>query len=436
MRQTLAVFLVAAAAAYGQGGPALATRPGGDAIGRVGETLIRFQAFAGVTGVYDTGAVPLSLDPNGKLPSASAYGVETSAGVTLGDTFKGGDFTLNYVGAYRKYDQVNYIGGVDQTIGMRYAKRLNKRWELVSAASGGTNSRNSGFVAYSAPITGELAPRPQTEVFDSRSYFGDVSTRLTFLINNRWSASFSGEGVVTQRQDSRLTGFIGGLAQGDIAYRLSRRETVSIGYVYNNVGYQRQFGSAAVNGILGAYSRQFGRRYTLQLTGGMLRAETKGQRSQQIDPILAAILGRTETTVIAYNINYIPSYGAGFIARFKQAEYHLEGAQTANPGGNGVYLASRQRNVSGGVRYISRDRVSYYATAGYYQTSALSQALVPLSNYNVFAGADCKLRGNFFLNASYSFRGYAAESSLLQRDSNRVTVGVSYSLTRFPFIAR
>ena len=50
-------------------------------IGERGGKLIDFRFYGDITGVYDSGLVPLVVNPQGNVPSYGAYGVQIGFGV-------------------------------------------------------------------------------------------------------------------------------------------------------------------------------------------------------------------------------------------------------------------------------------------------------------------------------------------------------------------
>ena len=66
--------------------------------------------------------------------------------------------------------------------------------------------------------------------------------------------------------------------------------------------------------------------------------------------------------------------------------------------------------------------------AGYNQLSALGQALGKYSNLQGGIQVLYKLTGDTYFDVRYDYRHYTTGDAILQKDSNRVSLGVAFSL--------
>ena len=60
------------------GGPAILSR--GQTPTSQGETPVAFRPYVGLSGIYDTGLVPVAVTSTGQIPSSDIYGVELNLG--------------------------------------------------------------------------------------------------------------------------------------------------------------------------------------------------------------------------------------------------------------------------------------------------------------------------------------------------------------------
>ncbi len=96
--------------------------------------------------------------------------------------------------------------------------------------------------------------------------------------------------------------------------------------------------------------------------------------------------------------------------------------------GNGYYLTSRQTGAAIGYSYRAGKSWEMRGNAGYDQLSALGQTLGKFTNVQAGTEVFYRLTRAAHLDVRYDYRHYTTENSILQKDSNRVSLGVAFSL--------
>jgi hypothetical protein len=163
------------------------------------------------------------------------------------------------------------------------------------------------------------------------------------------------------------------------------------------------------------------------MQAGAARVSMVGLEVIALDPALAALTGQAFATVTFARTSYVPVGEARLSRRFKSASLAVDYLMGVTPG-NGYYLTSRENSATVNYSYLAGRRWEGRGIAGFNALSPLGQ---PLGKYkNVQAGVEIfyNLTDAAHLDVRYDFRHYTTEDAILQKDSNRVSVGFAYSL--------
>jgi hypothetical protein len=231
---------------------------------------------------------------------------------------------------------------------------------------------------------------------------------------------------VVRRRSLALAGLNGYSAHANVAYRLSRRQTLSANYEYSYFDFQRQFGNAKLqSGTLG-YSIGLSRKWDFSTQLGGTRVATSGLTQVAIDPAIAAIVGQNVAIVTFSRVLYVPFGEARLIRRFDRSSLTIAYTMGVTPG-NGVYLTSRQNVGSAGYSYTGYRRLTAGVNASYGTMTAIGQTLGQLTNFQAGMGATYKLGRATHLEVRYDYRHYTTQNSFYMKDSNRVMIGLAFS---------
>jgi hypothetical protein len=396
-------------------------------IGERGGKLLDFRYYAEVTGVFDSGLVPLITNAQGNLVNVGgAYGVETGFGVIGTRRWKRDKLSLEYKGAYRQYSIANVTQGLDQFLNLAYSRRVTERLTLDLKEIAGTSSLANGSFSYLPLTNTDLFALPANELFDIRTNFAQSRVDATWQQTARLSFGFGGEGFVVRRSSLLLAGLNGYDARANAAYRLTSRETLTGDYNYAYYDFQRAFGNARLQSVSLGYSIGLSRRFDFSLRAGGIRIDSLGITQVAIDPAIAAIVGENYANVTSARTNYAPLAEARALRRFDRSSLMVAYAMGVSPG-NGVYLTSRQTSATAGYSYTGYRRWTFALNSGYSELSSIGQTLGKYTNVQGGTGVTYKVGRETHIQFRYDYRHYTTQNTIYQKDSNRVSLGLAFS---------
>ena len=430
--------ILLSAALFGQDiyqGPEILSRGSMDTGQRSGKRVdLRF--FADVTGIYDTGFTPLATDSGGKIVDlGGVYGLQADVGLYGTHSWTRSVLGINYRGDYRDYAKYHALNGTDQQLELNFQHRFSGRFSLLLREAAGTASYAFGAGSYSAPFNPFIAV-PTDQIFDSRVTFGQSGILMVYQKSPRLSFSFGGDGFAVRHKAAGLIGLNGAMARGDVAYRLSRRSTLSLDYNYTHFEYEGLFGSSDIHSFAAGYSRALTRRWELSLRGGAMLIQTKGLASVAVDPAVAAILGQTTTVSAFYISSVAPVVEARLHGQFRQSSLDLRAEQSVNPG-NGVYLTSVSRDAGVNYSYTGIRKWNFGAHGYYSRLKSVAQQIGTYNMYSAGLGGTYSMRHGLHLILELEGRHYNIEGqqnvfSTFRQNSYRVSVGLGFSPGHIP----
>jgi hypothetical protein len=395
-------------------------------IGERGGKLIDFRFYGELQGIYDSGLTPLVVNPQGNVTNYGAEGVEAGFGVIGSHNWVHDKLSLEYRGTYRHYTNHSYFDGTDQFLDLAYSHQLRRHITLDLKGTAGTISLANGEFAY-VPLTNtDLFAVPANELFDNRTEFLQSRVDMVWQKSARWSFDFGGEGFVVRRRSLSLAGLNGYNGRANIAYRLSRRQTLSGNYTYTSFDFQRQFGNSKLQIVTLGYAIGLSRKWDFSMQAGGIRVETAGLTQVALDPAIAAIVGRNVAIVTFARVLYVPEIEARLIRRYDRSALNIAYSMGVTPG-NGVYLTSRQNVGSVGYSYTGYRRLTAALNASYGTMTAVGQTLGQLTNFQSGVATTYKLARATHLTARYDYRHYTTQNSFYLKNSHRVVIGLAFS---------
>jgi hypothetical protein len=402
-------------------------------VGERGGKLLDFRFWVGVSGVYDSGIVPVSTTSTGKITDVpGSEGVEANFGLSGSRQWEKDTLSIDYSGAFRHYANNSSADGIDQFLGLRYGRIVSRHITLNISETGSESNLANGAYTY-LPLTAiDLPNAPTNELFDNRTYYSQSRVALVYRKSARLSFSLFGQGYLVRRQSSLLAGTNGYSGGGDVAYRISRRQTLSLNYFYTYYDYQRAFGNASVETASAAYSIGLGRRWDASFSLGGSLAQARGEQSVAVSPAIAAIIGESTITATFNSTVTVPYGAASIVRRFSRSAISIN-ANTGISPGNGVYLTSRQTSVAGSYSYVGLRRWTMGVSCAFAELSSIGQAgLGKYDNYQGGVGATYRLGRDMHVQFRYDYRHYTANDSFYMKDSQRVSVGFAWSPGEVP----
>jgi hypothetical protein len=389
--------------------------------------LIDFRLYGEVTGIYDSGLTPVKTNAAGDLITVGAnYGVEAGFGVIGSRKWLRDQLSLEYKGSYRTYSAQNYFNSFDQFLNLAYARSLKRRLTLDIKETAGITSLANGTYAYTPLTNVDLFTVPNNELFDARTIFMQSRVDLTWQKSARLSFSIGGEGFLVRRDAVGLAGLTGYVARANVAYRLSRRQTVSGAYAYTYYDFQKAFGDAKLQTATLGYSVGLSRRWELAADAGATRVEAAGLTQVNIDPAIAIIIGQNVAVVSYFRIVQVPTGDLRLVRRFDRSSLSMGYSIGAVPG-NGVYLTSKQNAASVNYSYAGFRKVALGVNAAYGDLSTVGQSLGKYRNYTGGFGVTYKVGRDVHMETRYDYRHYTTQNAGYQKDSQRISVGFAFS---------
>jgi len=389
---------------------------------------LEFGLFGKISGVYDSGLTPVFV-ANAGVPFApqADYGVEASFGAAAVRRWRRAKLSVEYRGVYRKYADATLFDGWDHFLQLAYSRALARHVTLDFKTTLGTTTLANGDFAYLPISTLDRFGLPLNELFDNRTNYLESRVDLTWQKTARLSFGFGGDGFVVRRQSLLLAGLNGYTARVSVAYRLTARQTISAAYNNTYFDFQRAFGDSRLQIPTAGYAVLLARHWDLSTQAGAARVQTLGLTQVALDPAIAALTGESFATVTFSGTSYLPVGEARLVRTFKASSLTFDYTMGVTPG-NGYYLTSRQNSAAIDYSFLAGRRWEARGNAGFNRLSALGQDLGRYTNlqggielfYNLTDAAHVDLR--------YDYRHYTTEDAILQKDSNRVSLGLAFSL--------
>ncbi len=207
---------------------------------------------------------------------------------------------------------------------------------------------------------------------------------------------------------------------------MNRTFTVGADYNFSHYEFTGSFGASDIHTVSLDLSFRLGRRWDLGLRAGGARVESLGLRSVAVDPVIAAIIGRTTGTEVFHGVQYVPSMQASLARMFRRSSLSV-GYSTGVSPGNGVYLTSRANTGTISYSHTASQRWNVGLSGGYSSYSDFSRIIGKYESYNAGGGFSCKLKNWLHLVGHYDARRYSVGPSVFRRVNHRVTVGIAFS---------
>lgn len=430
------LVLTAALPVFGQyggfGGPSILSRNGGPS-GRTGSNPVGFSVFAGAAGTYTTNLNQVADSTVG--PSVyfrDRLGVSASAGV---QGYKTGvrsatSVDLNVVYSWTRSKDVSR--GLSESLAFTHSRQISRRVMWFFGANGQSTNRSLIFSneRFSPEPIPDL-PSPQEEVFDTRTYLGNIGTGFTFQKSARLAFAVQGGAFGMERRSRSLVdsrGFSGG---GSVQYSLSRRQTIGATFTYGTFYFPGRYGETQYYSPQGVYGLAISKVWTLSLGAGFYHAHTDRLVSVPVDPFIAQLTGQRSALEIFSGDSKGFSGHISLNGNYRRWGISISGNRGIAPG-NGFYLTSERTSGTLTVnRTVSRSAsVSFYAGAS--QLKALTQTVGNAQYYS--AGSSFGYRLTSYLNFATSVGLYRTDVAGKSLKINRfaASAGIYFSPGEIP----
>jgi hypothetical protein len=408
------------------GGPAILSRGGTATVART-TVLLKLRPYVAVSGVYSSGLGTLSVDQQGQASTVDSFGEEARLGVTGTHSWKTTEMALDYRGALRHYNNGSYYDGMDNSLILTLSHAVSRRVTLEFAETA-SRYANSFSMPYSQGTyyTPMLYGLTGNEMFNTPTAMLMSAVRAVYQRSSRLSFSAGASGFIVRRRSQALMSANGVQATGDVAYRLSRYQTIGLDYSYNHFDFTRQVGTSEFHGVAVNYAIRVGKHWEFGLRAGGFRVRSQQLVRAPIDPAVAAIFGLTSGIEISDRTMYAPNLEGHLTRGFRRGSWSLSYVRTVMPG-NGVYLTSSADRAQTSYSYTGLAKVTLQCRVGFDRMSSLAQTIGRYRSYSGGGGATVKLNRAFSLIAQVDGRRYEANGAVFRRTAFHANLGLSWS---------
>ena len=382
MNPARALFaLVLVLPAFGQyAGPAILSR--GDAPAAMEAPQIKFQPFLSVSASYTTGLSGVTVNAQGNLANASGYGTTIAGGISGSHSWRHTHIGLDYHASYAFYPNDTSYNSFSQALGLGLSHQVTRHIKFSLRESLGWFSFSNPNVGLTqtVPFDPSQSAIPASDFYYTRTIYATTQADLVIQKSTRLSFDLGGGFFINRYASTALYGVTGENAMGDFQYRLSRRATIGAQYSFTHYSFTGILSSSDLHGAALTYGLRISRTVEFSGYGGFMHAETKFIQSVPVDPNVSALLGFSNTTALAYHVNWVPNFSGRLSKTFARGVAYVGGGETVLPG-NGLFLTSRTASVMAGYGYTGLRRWSLGINVTY--ISALSIGNVSGSYGNI-----------------------------------------------------
>ena len=391
MNPARALFtLVFVLPAFGQyAGPAILSR--GDAPAAMEAPQIKFQPFLSASAVYTSGLSGVTVNTQGNLANANAFGVVIAGGISGSHSWRHTHIGLDYHASYATYSNNSTYNSFSQGLSFGLSQQVTRHIKFSLRETLGWFSFGNPNVGLTqtVPFDPSQSAIPASDFYYTRTIYATTQADLVIQKSARLSFDLGGGLFINRYAATALYGVTGEDAMGDFQYRLSRRATIGANYSFTHYSFTGILSSSDMHGAALTYALRISRTVEFSGYGGFMRAEAKFIQSVPVDPNVSVLLGFTNTTALAYHVNWVPNFSGRLSKTFAHGVVYVAGGETITPG-NGIFLTSRAASVVGGYGYTGLRRWSLGVNFAY--TTALS-----ISNVN---GGYGNISGSFNMSRS------------------------------------
>jgi hypothetical protein len=413
------------------GGPAILSRGGTTSL-RTPSQNIKIRPYGTLTGSYDSGLTPVLLNSTGGIVNKGSSGLDAEFGVHGYHRWKSATLGIDYKGTYRDYPGNTSFNGTDQSLSLIFQKQASRHWLYTLRETAGLLNRSLFYYGPYDFVDPVYAQAPTQEVFDGRTLYLNTLMDVTYQKSARLSFNFGGEGYLIRRRASSLYGLTGYSARADIAYRTTRTATTGLGYDFTHFEYNKGFGGSDIHTLTLQQSFRIGRHWELALRAGGSRVESLGLTQVTIDPVIAAIIGRSQGIEVIYAVNWVPTLNAVLTRSFRRATLNFAYERGVTPG-NGLFLTSRSESGTASFSYTGIRKLNLGLSGGHTTLSSLTVNTGGIySSWVGGGGFTYKINGPLSVIGRYDYRHYDINQNTFLRDAYRASIGFAFSPRDIP----
>ena len=387
----------------------------------------------GLGSTFTTGANAAAPGVAGTVAdTGTIYGTTLSWGITGRKRWRHDQFSAVFSGQYQRNYGVGAYNGPNTVLGINYTHVISRRVSVTLTENGSMFSQNY-TLQNPAALTGtsiadiNITSSPNVQIFDTATKQFSSQADVTFQKSTRLSFSAGLTYFAIVRDSAALIGNTGEQARGDVTYRWSRKTTLGPYYSFSHYAYPRGLGVTDTSTAGMVYSYGFSRSLQLRLRAGLSSTQSLGLQVVDLDPLVAALLGRHSGIIDAFRPFKSSDLSGQLTKDFKSGRtVSLAYVRGISPG-NGVFQASIQETV--GVTAAMRLRRAYTLqfSGSHEKLTSASQTVGSYGGYNAQIATGRTFRGGFAYSFQIGFRSFELSSVQAARNQIQVSSGITWS---------
>jgi hypothetical protein len=333
-----------------------------------------FRVFAGISAIYDSGILGAYVK-DGKVQSTSSAGLDFNWGASMLKYRKRSIISFNYAGHYYEYFNSGAYGGQDHSLGAAYTTQLSPRISIGIRENAGLYSNiysvlNSTTLQDVSLASATIVVAPNSEAFADRTYYATTSGTASYKLSERLSASINGAYFLVNRNSQFLANSRGYQTGGDIAYRITRRQTLGVYYSHSSFDFTKIFGQSGSDSVGMNYSISLDKTTDISIRAGGTRYYSQSLNTVTPNPLVQAVLGIQTGIEKFYIVGYSPDLTVTLNRKLRNSSIGASFAEGITPG-NGLILTSRSQsesvfwNLPTFYRYAAQIGAGYSKLNGY-----------------------------------------------------------------------
>jgi hypothetical protein len=384
----------------------------------------------GINAIYDSGLQGIHNTGANGYTTGGSFGTEMLWGISGRHYFRHDVIGINYRGDIQYYSPAKYFDGSNHWLTLDYTHMFSRHLWLTLVESGSVYSQNYALVN-PVTVTEEAATNlnntPNVQLFDNGWKQANTSMDVTYQKTVRLSFNGGASGFIYKPEAPYLVSSTGASARADVNYRMTRRTTIGAAYSYNNFWFPRGDGRSLFHTMNGVYSWALSKTMFVSAAVGASRLDSTGLSTEYLDPQLAALLGQGSVITQYRSVQWISNYSGQFSKSFHRGRSASISFNRGLSPGNGLYLTSRQQDISvGGSMIVFRHY--YFSTGfGYDTLSAATQDVGQYRSTYAFFGASHAMRHGIQANMRLDFRHFDIGNAPALQNTFRVSLGFSWS---------
>ncbi len=305
--------------------------------------------YAGVNATYDSGLIGAYVQ-NQQIPAVSSEGADFNWGATMRRYRRKSIFDLNYSGHYYDYYSSSKYSGQDHALAAGYTYQFSPRFTVGLRETAGLYSNtysvlNSTAIADVSTASSTIVVAPNTEAFNDRTYYSTTTGSVSYQYSARLSFSINGTYFLVNRNSIYLADTRGYQTGGDIAYRITRRQTVGIYYSHSEFSYTKIFGDTNADSIGFNYGTSLDRFTDLSVRFGGTRFESQSLGEVIPNPLVQQVLGIQAGIEKFDFVGYSPDFTVTLNRKLRNSSVGASFVEGITPG-NGLVLTSKRQGES------------------------------------------------------------------------------------------